>query len=1021
MKPLRLSLQAFGSYAGEMTVDFARLSRHGIFAISGPTGAGKSTIFDALVYALYGDLPGFRIDGNVRSQYAADNVETRVRLELEVRGERWAVERSPAQLVRRRRGQGDPIERKSTVVLERLGADGTPVPGSAMSRKAAVKERIDELVGLTKAQFEQVVLIPQGQFEEVLKAETLQRAALLRRLFPVDVYGRVTEALKATADERKAAYAEASRSFEDLVARLGASLTEALKAAGEELDTDFSVPGALEVDDMARHLARLSSARVSLERAVASAGSEADRAARAHENARSAAAAWDRWQADVACARRFEAEEAADAEEAAVLDRARRVAELDPALRSWEQASAELARLAPEMEALRCRILVGLAPLGKEADAASLDENGGAARLAERLRHEADVCRDEIAVFDGLCADRRALDARSSELAGRRRAAAERAEELAQSRGAVDALAGTLDELARVARDLGVAQAAVEAVEAERSLCQRRTAAAAELARAGAAHDEAAGMAAKAERRLGEVRAAWREGLAGRLAELLVDGDPCPTCGATDHPSPAARPHDAPDDDALAEAESASEEAQRALRVADARRATARGAVEALADPPASGVAGTVGPSNGLPSLEAIDAELAVRRGRLARCRDASATLPSERAALERRQIALVSGEEALDAEARAIDVAAAALSGEDAALERAMADHERRHGATRPPADRPQALAAMASDLDRLAHLLVAAERAAADERQCRSLLTPLLRELGLEDPGGLAACRRAPGDLAAGVAALGARAEARVAVRHRIAAYETAGAPLLRPDVDDLALEAEGAQQRHLSLVGRQAVMEESARFFSAGPSMLETAAKEVEATRRAFQQARSMADRCAGAGGGASPTRLSLENWVLADYLRQVLVQANERLATMTAGRFALQLSDGVIDGRKAWGLDLAAFDAYTGQVRPATTLSGGETFMAALSLALGLADVVSGGSNRTMGALFVDEGFGSLDAQALDSVVDVLRSLEDGGRLVGVVSHVDAVHQALPSGISVRATPGGSVAEVHYPPE
>jgi exonuclease SbcC len=165
----------------------------------------------------------------------------------------------------------------------------------------------------------------------------------------------------------------------------------------------------------------------------------------------------------------------------------------------------------------------------------------------------------------------------------------------------------------------------------------------------------------------------------------------------------------------------------------------------------------------------------------------------------------------------------------------------------------------------------------------------------------------------------------------------------------------------------------------------------------------------------------TRLSLENWVLADYLRQVLHQANGRLATMTGGRYALALSDGQIDGRKQWGLELDVFDVNTGQTRPVPTLSGGETFMAALALALGLADVVSGGSNRDLGALFVDEAFGSLDPQSLDAVVDVLRSLEDGGRIVGVISHVEELQQALPTGISVTTSNAGSKAVVHYPPE
>lgn len=136
-------------------------------------------------------------------------------------------------------------------------------------------------------------------------------------------------------------------------------------------------------------------------------------------------------------------------------------------------------------------------------------------------------------------------------------------------------------------------------------------------------------------------------------------------------------------------------------------------------------------------------------------------------------------------------------------------------------------------------------------------------------------------------------------------------------------------------------------------------------------------------------------------------------------MTAGRYQLALADTATDGRKAFGLDLSVFDVNTGQFRAATTLSGGETFMAALALALGLADVVSGGSNREMGALFVDEGFGSLDPESLDAVVEVLRSLEDGGRIVGVISHVAEMQEALPSGITVESGNHGSVAVVHYP--
>jgi len=193
----------------------------------------------------------------------------------------------------------------------------------------------------------------------------------------------------------------------------------------------------------------------------------------------------------------------------------------------------------------------------------------------------------------------------------------------------------------------------------------------------------------------------------------------------------------------------------------------------------------------------------------------------------------------------------------------------------------------------------------------------------------------------------------------------------------------------------------------------------AGKAEEARRAKEESETLAAACAGQGIGPVGTKVSLEHWVLAYYLRQVLAQANLRLDTMTGGRYALELNREYTDGRKPWGLDLSVLDAETGQSRPATTLSGGETFMAALSLALGLADVVSAGSNYSIGALFVDEGFGSLDGESLDTVVDVLRSLRDGGRMVGVISHVQELKDALPNGITLESTNQGSQAVINYP--
>jgi exonuclease SbcC len=1040
MKPLRLSLRAFGSYAGTFSVDFSRLGRHGIFAITGPTGAGKSTIFDALVYALYDDLPGFRENGNIRSQFADPATETAVQLDFEVHGRSWRIERAPTQHVAGRRGRGATAERKSRVSLSRLEGDGAVVAGTTVVRKPEVRRAVEELVGLSKEQFEQVVLIPQGKFEEVLKADTGRRAPLLRRLFAVETYGQVTEALKTIAATRQAAYEDATRAEAALrsrvrdvllavAAEVPASLREGACAGASlwSLPDDGCSPD--ELDGYVDEVVRL---RLALDGHVGEASAAAGAARDALGSAREAAARWERWQEDLRAAGTFADDEAADAREASTLETARRLGDLRGALERWREATER--RLAADAAWEGRREEAARAWVDGYDRGCLLDDAPAAAPrgLARRVGADAARLSAEAARYDRLAATAAALETRSADLADREAGLAARLERLGEEEAALSERAAQVAALEEEAAGAERVEREADALELERRAAARRAELVAETGTLGTRLDAARSAAEGSRGRLAAVRAGWRDGLAGRLARLLVEGEPCPTCGALEHPVPAPVHEVAGVDDAvLAEAERACERAEEAWRAAERHAGEAVGELAGL--PPTR-------------PLDLVEAELGATRTRLGAVRAAGVRAGRLSADLDRRRADVEAERREAGGERRDLDLEQAALAAARATFAEARTDFVADHGDFSSPRGLAAARAELATRLEALADSAAARGDARLAADTCDAVLRPVLSELGLEDPADLFGLALEPADLAARAGALDARRALRVEVRARLARYEAGGGLLERPEVRPFEEANERAERAHRDLLGRQAVVASLAREVAGAPALLEAAAKELAAARRALEEARTVAALCAGTSpagvtgaggpvaasqpaghggerrrGRATPVRISLENWVLADYLRQVLALANVRLESMTNGRYSLRLSDGVTDGRKPWGLDLSAFDVHTGQVRPATTLSGGETFMAALALALGLADVVSGGSNRHIGALFVDEGFGSLDAQALDAVIDVLRSLEDGGRVVGVISHVDDVQQALPTGISVRPSVRGSVAEVHYPDE
>ncbi len=990
MRPVHLHLEAFGSYAGALDVDFRRLSQHGTFAITGPTGAGKSTIFDAIVYALYGDLPGYREAHHIRSQYAEAGRKTTVTFELEVHGVAWTITRTPAQERPRKTGTGDPVWENPTAWLR--PADAT---SGGLTKINEIKAEIIELVGLEATQFQQVVLIPQGRFEEVLKAKTTERSVLLKKLFPVDIYQRITERLEAASRERKVALDEAIQA-KTLVDH---GSEEAWNALRDALPDDLAAMLADDDEDPAdalgTRLARVEPLVEQLNERVAAAEADATRATSAHRDAEERHHKWSQWRHDTETAASFPEEEQRDAELANELSRAEQLLAHRATLTGWQEATAT-ARGANEALARQRERLTSAEDLALDA--------AGAATRAGDLERRANELEAGQAGFDALEQVRRQIEEDGEELERRKSSCAARQEQLGQLEQSVATGEQRCGELQAVVANYGVQvvqrdQVRQELVQAGlRDEMDDRISALAESVEQARRDKEAADSLETSTLK------AWVEGAAGRLAEQLRDGEACPTCGSTDHPAPAQLSDRRIGDDELAATSRAADAAGEALGrlVKEMENVTGQRAMLADLEP-------TDEVRRRLDDLERIVTATEKTRQELDVATEQTKTLLAQLEA-DRPNVLEEAGKIVAEVATRA------------EREERWNVDRSKFVESFGAYASLHEELAATtdrARSVRELGNLLAEQAQAVRDLERMETLLGEVLLEFGMDSPGDLLAHVRGPGEIGRDRELLQQRRDNRAKIRMAIDAYTSGDGPVDPPDLEATGQAAQVAAVQRNDLLQRFGIVNGQLNRMKEARQQIADSLRRIDEARSHYSEAVTLYYLCAGRGAGPFTVKQSLENWVLADYLTQVLHQANAQLDIMTAGRYSLRVAEVEEGGQGQRGLDIEAFDVNTGQWRSAATLSGGETFMAALALALGLADVVSGGTNRDIGALFVDEGFGSLDHQSLDAVIEVLRQLEEGGRIVGVISHVDALKEALPSGITVETSTSGSRAHIHYP--
>ena len=1022
MKIRWLRIVGIGPFAGEHTVDFSAFEDSGLFLLDGPTGAGKSTLIDAITFALYGDVARTKdaSKDRLRSNHISDSDPSEADLVFEVATGIYRVTRTPAYTPAGKKSQRNSKSTLTRVVEDPDAPDGWRTVEPIASGPRDVGYEIPAIVGLDKDQFLQTIVLPQGKFSQFLNATSDAREQILRDIFDTQIYVDFTKALvdaaassKRGIEERRIAAVgafERVRSLDDALsedAHTDAPDAHERAAEAEEaaqLDAGSEDPSAVTrwADDACE---RAREAHVQTLRVAEAATASAREASRALSEGRALAEAQAEHARISAKLTELAASEEAIASDRELAGQARRALAVVPldaaeasALARLEAAGDQVAALSP---ALSDADFIDPASLTPEAVAAARER-------AQNLRDEATRTRGSLE--EALAVERSLPEARAQieSLRSRREQETARIASIEAEREALPLRIEQASEALRLMR--ADADTLPEAASALRAINERLDASMqADLLRSAllGASDELreATVAAKlANAAAADGHDLWIAQSASALARELEEDVPCPVCGSTEHPTPAPAVDGEITREQVAELDQARDRAESALRDAQARHQDLVRRIAQLNE-----VAGAPTPT--LETERDRAAELVAKLEALSpQITEIEAALAQERTRLDGLNDSLASAREAAASLASTLEERESALAAAVARVEVERADFA--------------SLDERAAHLDERAHRAAALAGACADwdnaraaHAHARHSLADALTEQGLQADSWRSLLLPLP-QVEALEARVAAHEKALFAAREALASQRlTRAASTPAPNLESLTETARKAEEEAAASARASGILEQHCAQLDAANASLKQALEALAHAREQAGPIRRLAD-IAAASGPENLASTPLSAWVLISRLEEVLAAANPRLAAISSGRYELvSVPDDGTASRKS-GLGLAIIDHDTDALRSPRTLSGGETFYTSLALALGLADVVSaeagGVELRTM---FIDEGFGSLDSHTLSLVMAQLQALRCAGRTVGVISHVEEMATQIADQIQVRPLPeGGSTLSV-----
>lgn len=1016
VRPVKLTLRALGPYAGELVLDFRELGDRTLFLIHGPTGSGKTSILDAMTFALYGECSGVEREiRRIRSDLAEPQIPTEVVFDFRLGPESYRIYRRPEQPRPKVRGKGSATLRPEATLTRRTGISESSQGGTVVaSQWSKVTRAVEALLGFRGDQFRQVVVLPQGQFRRLLLADSRDRQAILEVLFQTELFRRIEEALKQTSREIEAQVRDLRKHLQFV---LDQAQSESIQELKDKLDNAAKELSLIRGDlDILKTEERLSQERLAEARRTAEKLVELGRAEDHFEALQREIPAFDTKRA--------------------ALTRARNAAAVIPEEKALERSIRESQKASDRLNAARAAL--AQAQRVKEAAKADLDRQTNLDPEREKERQQITRLEDLLERVKELDEAGRRCTKAQSMLSAKSRELAEITERLEDCADRITKNKELLVESERVAaqREL-LHHKIVQAEKIKRSLLhvQELTETESRLkvdlihvdGKLSKAEEAANGAALELE----ALEQAWITGQAAVLAERLQPGAPCPVCGSTHHPAPASTYKELPSERTLKSSKTRlnklKEEAERfkSERIDLDRRVSEAGAKTALLretlsdqpiDDPQQIEADLVRMrkeaskadkaykkalelSREIDGLQNELARLRESRGRIEKEHDATLNeFQNAQAEVSARQSGIPEKLRKMSALKRATDEARSrlraldeALAGAQKALAQAKEEQASRTAAVTAAAD-------AAAEAGRLVLLhreefeksLNAAGFAAVDDYRSAKMGAAAIESLDLEIQTFHATLNSA---------------------KDRVSRAREAAQGLAAPDVDALEKIARDVKERLEAAVRREAALVESVKSIEKLSTDFERASREL-----ADREARyAVAGRISEVANGQNPQGITFQRFVLASLLDEVLLAASERLEIMSNRRYSLRRSPERTDRRTAGGLDLEVLDSYTGRERPVSTLSGGESFLASLSLALGLADVVqSYAGGIRLDTIFVDEGFGSLDPEALDLALRALVDLQRGGRLVGIISHVPDLRERIDARLEVMPDRRGSKA-------